>query len=132
LTADAAIIMELTLNIVWLAIAVGALTAVALRRREPLIATAVVCGIALLFPIISITDDLRCDVVFAEASMKRRGSDGDHQHGVISLTSLGVMALPAVDFTPAFAGVAATDCLICNRNTGRISVPARAPPQRNG
>jgi hypothetical protein len=130
LAADAEIVsMELTLNIVWLAIAVGALAAVASRCREKLVGTAVVCVIALLFPIISITDDLCCDVVFAEASVKRRGSDADHPQRITSAAALGVVRLAKVTFTPEFAGLAVSDCLVADRRAIRISLPARAPPQ---
>jgi len=51
--------VETALNLVWLAIAVTALVAVPVRTRNARIA--LICALALLFPIISISDDLSAD-----------------------------------------------------------------------
>ena len=71
--------MELFLNLVWCAIVAGA----AIRfgrwsvgrpaRHRFLVALATICVLALLFPIISVTDDLRDDpAVFEETSAVRK------------------------------------------------------------
>ena len=61
--------MELLLNIVWLAIALAAFARLAAwsrtepdRRRVAAACIATACVVALLFPIISITDDLSASV----------------------------------------------------------------------
>jgi hypothetical protein len=54
--------MELTLNLIWLAIAVAAFMLAPRRSRHSTIALA--CGLALLFPIISATDDFNTDIAF--------------------------------------------------------------------
>ena len=51
--------IETVLNLIWVAIAVGAFAIVPRRKPQALIALA--CAMALLFPIISITDDLTND-----------------------------------------------------------------------
>ena len=71
--------MELFLNLVWCAIVAGA--AIRFRvwsagrpaRHRYLVALATICVLALLFPIISVTDDLRNDpAVFEETSAVRK------------------------------------------------------------
>ncbi|HEX7190533.1 MAG TPA: hypothetical protein VF381_03070 [Thermoanaerobaculia bacterium] len=75
--------MEVVLNLVWLAIAVTALARLgAWARAEPdgrriAIATlSTLCILAVLFPIISMTDDLQSDIVAAEeqAALRRTAS----------------------------------------------------------
>jgi len=51
--------LETALNLVWVAIALTALVAVPARTRNARIA--LVCALVLLFPIISISDDLSAD-----------------------------------------------------------------------
>ena len=65
--------MELLLNIVWLAIALAAFARLAAwsrtepdRRRVAAACVATACVVALLFPIISITDDLTASVAAVE------------------------------------------------------------------
>ncbi|SRR5712691_8206142 len=58
--------MELTLNLIWLAVAVAALMLAPRRSRRTTIALA--CGLALLFPIISATDDFNTDITFNDAA----------------------------------------------------------------
>jgi predicted Co/Zn/Cd cation transporter (cation efflux family) len=52
---------ELLLNLVWGAVAIGAL-GYAARRRSRIVFGAVLCAIVLLFPIISASDDLQSAV----------------------------------------------------------------------
>ena len=71
--------MELVLNLVWCAIVAGAAIRFGLwsakqpRRHRYAVALATICVLALLFPIISVTDDLRNDpAVFEETSAVRK------------------------------------------------------------
>jgi hypothetical protein len=58
--------MELILNLIWLAVAGAAFMLAPRRSRRTTIA--VVCGLALLFPIISATDDFNTDITFNDAA----------------------------------------------------------------
>ena len=58
--------MELTLNLIWLAVAVAAFMLAPRGSRSTTIALA--CGLALLFPIISATDDFNADITFNDAA----------------------------------------------------------------
>ncbi len=51
--------IELVLNAVWLAVVAGAFTVI--PRRSSRVTLAVACILALLFPIISVSDDLALD-----------------------------------------------------------------------
>jgi hypothetical protein len=71
--------MELTLNLVWLLLALGAFARCAAwasgepdRKRVVSVALATVCAVALLFPIISITDDLQESVALVEETAALR------------------------------------------------------------
>ena len=58
--------MELTLNLIWVAIAAAAF--IAAPRRSFRVSIALVCGLALLFPIISASDDLNAVGAFNDAA----------------------------------------------------------------
>ena len=58
--------MELTLNLIWMAVAAAAF--VAAPRRSFGVSVALVCALALLFPIISISDDMNADRTFNDAA----------------------------------------------------------------
>jgi hypothetical protein len=65
--------LELFLNLTWLGIAIGALSAFAVWARAEKseghrlqVGIAVLCGLALLFPIISVTDDMSTDAAALE------------------------------------------------------------------
>jgi hypothetical protein len=58
--------MELTLNLIWLAVAVTAFMLAPRRSRRTTIA--LTCGLALLFPIISATDDFNTNITFNDAA----------------------------------------------------------------
>jgi peptidoglycan/LPS O-acetylase OafA/YrhL len=58
--------MELALNLIWLAIATLALTLVPKRSRR--VWFAVLAVLALLFPIISVSDDINAPWVFVDAA----------------------------------------------------------------
>src|SRR5712691_1805293 len=66
---------ELILNLLWFAIAIWSFTAVLRNERRRVRASAmlaVICFVALLFPIISITDDIHCDSQLAEETSATR------------------------------------------------------------
>lgn len=52
--------VEFALNAIWIAIAAGAVAAI--PRCTPRTRIALICAVALLFPIISITDDFNSDL----------------------------------------------------------------------
>ena len=71
--------MELLLNVIWLAIALGACARLAVwaagepdRRRVALAAVATVCVLAVLFPVISMTDDLQETIAAADETVTVR------------------------------------------------------------
>lgn len=74
--------LELFLNLAWLGIAISALSAFAVWARSAdsgshrlRVGIAVTCGLALLFPIISVTDDLSTDAAALEVwSSTRRAA----------------------------------------------------------
>jgi len=87
--------MELLLNLTWLLVA--AMCAIGLlrrARREPnsaniwLFAAAMLCIVVLLFPVISMTDDLHAEVFTAEESGKRRVVAIQIEHQLSNLQSL--------------------------------------------
>ncbi|MGZ4808621.1 MAG: hypothetical protein ACXVH7_09480 [Thermoanaerobaculia bacterium] len=57
---------EPILNLAWLTIAIVASTVVLSRQRNARTIAALVCGLALLFPIISISDDFNSDGTIEE------------------------------------------------------------------
>ncbi|MDQ6801336.1 MAG: hypothetical protein M3041_10905 [Acidobacteriota bacterium] len=65
--------MELTLNILWVCVSIAMFVAI-LRsaRRWTCAVTVAICLTAIAFPIISITDDLCNDVLFADPLSVRR------------------------------------------------------------
>jgi hypothetical protein len=106
--------MELLLNIVWLLVALAALARCATwasgqsdRKRVVAVALATACMVALLFPIISITDDLHDSVAVLEesAALRRTGGAAALQHApllaaaVAMLASLSVPVLSILTFT---------------------------------
>ena len=120
--------MELILNIIWLAIALVAMGAAIWQRRRVWIGFALLCVVALLFPIISITDDLHWDAVFAEASVKRRSSDTNHQTPLITAVALGVIAAPETFSAPTCAALSSIEVSAGVEHYDLSAVPARAPP----
>ncbi len=73
--------VELLLNLAWLLVTVVCSTALLVRLRRStdsqpvwVLVTAVVCVMVLLFPVISMTDDLHAEVFTAEESGKRRAA----------------------------------------------------------
>jgi uncharacterized membrane protein len=59
--------MELLLNLVWCLIVAAAAVRFAMSERRVAVALATLCILALLFPIISVTDDLHSSPALVEA-----------------------------------------------------------------
>jgi hypothetical protein len=99
--------MELLLNLAWFAIAIAAFARFGVwaygetdRSRIWAVALATVCVIALLFPIISITDDLEAsDAVFEESVAVRR---------VVAPAALHVLPILAAALTLCLLAIALT------------------------
>jgi hypothetical protein len=73
--------MEVLLNLVWLLTALTAGAYVLLRRSRAAVVVATLCVVVLLFPIISVTDDLQSDAaVLEETSAVRRAAPGVAHH----------------------------------------------------
>ena len=123
-------IVELFLNLVWLVIAAGAAAALVLARERRWIAiTATICLVVLLFPIISITDDLASDpAVVEETTAVRRGThigniDALHVIAIVIVVTAFVPALRSSSFV--FASIAP------RLHDGHVRVlPLRGPPVR--
>jgi hypothetical protein len=95
--------MELLLNLAWLLVAV--VSAVGLLRHIPrernsagfwVIATAMLCVIVLLFPVISMTDDLHAEVFMTEESGKRRVIAIQVEHLLANLQAVAAQRATAV------------------------------------
>ena len=89
--------MELVLNLAWLLVAfVSAIGLLRYARNETnprnlwIVATAMLCVVVLLFPVISMTDDLHAEVFTAEESGKRRVIAVQLEHQLSSLQALTV------------------------------------------
>ena len=87
--------MELLLNLTWLSVAILCAISLlkrALRERDTaniwLFATAMLCVVVLLFPVISMTDDLHAEVFTAEENGKRRIAAIQIQQQVANLNAL--------------------------------------------
>ena len=87
--------MELVLNLAWLLVAlVSAMGLLRYARNEAnprnvwIVATAMLCIVVLLFPVISMTDDLHAEVFMAEESGKRRVIAVQLEHQLSSLQAL--------------------------------------------
>ena len=95
--------MELFLNLAWLLVALAC--AIALLHRAPrkshstkfwVLATAMICVVVLLFPVISMTDDLHAEVFMAEESGKRRVNAIQVEHQLSNLQAMAVQLVTPV------------------------------------
>jgi hypothetical protein len=99
--------MELLLNLAWLAVAIAAFARLGVwasaetdRRRIRLAFVATACVIVLLFPIISITDDLEASVaVVEESATVRRAAASAVLHVVPTLATTLALAVIAAALT---------------------------------
>jgi hypothetical protein len=122
--------MELTLNVLWIAISIAMFLAF-LRGSRPwrVVAVVAICLAAITFPIISITDDLCNDVLFADALAIRRTS---HR------APLRVFAIAAEFHLPEIISIRVTCCgliaavsRIAPAGRPLSAVPVRGPPLRS-
>ena len=95
--------MELLLNLAWLLVAL--VCAVGLLHRAPrnlhstkfwVLATAMLCVVVLLFPVISMTDDLHAEVFMAEENGKRRVNALQVDHQFSNLQAVAVQLVTPV------------------------------------
>jgi hypothetical protein len=97
--------MELALNLVWLAVAITAAVRFAVWRRDQrasrqlVVALCAVCVLALLFPIVSVTDDLHTDAAAAEETSAMR------RVALVTITHVATLAVAVTPFDLA-AGTA--------------------------
>ena len=119
--------MELLLNLVWLAVAIAAFARLGVwasaetdRRRIRLAVVATACVIVLLFPIISITDDLEASAAVVEESATVRR--------VVAAAALHV--LPIVAFTLALCIFASALTLLgfLTEDSSAFHISVAAPP----
>jgi hypothetical protein len=96
--------MEVLLNLVWLLTAIIAGAYVLLHRSRGGVVVATLCIVVLLFPIISVTDDLQSDAaVLEETSAVRRAT-----LGVAQLVDHVAVPLPAA---PQSLAIALVSCV---------------------
>jgi hypothetical protein len=130
--------MEVTLNLIWLSIALASAGAFVRWRRGHSArevrfgAIAIICTLALLFPIISATDDLITDPSYvAELAAVRRTAFAAavHLHIVVApaLLHVDVLSLLA-HFARQFTGVASIDADPHLLSGFAVASPNRGPP----
>lgn len=141
-----AMTMETALNLVWLGVTLAVIWLWRFRwtgaRRKPghnvrLEAVAMICILALLFPVISLTDDLHPEVVPAEASSSKRSlcllaAPGAHANGQVQTSSPQQFILfsfrnLSARIELAFAGYVSDLCIAHPLSTARVN-SGRAPP----
>ncbi len=138
--------MELLLNLIWLLIAVASfarwrrrLMAVRANRRSHLRAVApllaFVCALAIVFPVISVTDDLHAQLAVTDDSSARRRSSLSLSGGHESLSKGKLSSPPALLSTsalePAFRSLVAGWIVMdsCPRAIASVrNLSGRAPP----
>ncbi|HLJ15890.1 MAG TPA: hypothetical protein VKV15_15435 [Bryobacteraceae bacterium] len=137
--------METFLNLVWLAVTVAAVCLWRYRwagsRQHPTYSrrmevVAIICVLALLFPVISLTDDLHPEMVPADTVSSKRNhcllaAQGPHAaHSKSSLNAHSFFAIPGrapSGFEPVFAGIVSAGEVLPSRF---LSAPGsgRSPP----
>lgn len=125
--------LELFLNLTWLFIAAAATVRFALwsngqtRKRQRVVCLAMICAIALLFPIISVTDDLHSDAaVLEETSTIRRAAAVVHD----AFVAVVIDTLLPIDASHAVAVVLSPQIAASARLLDGVRTPAgvRPPP----
>lgn len=126
--------MELVLNLVWLVAAFGVAIRFAIWRRgqpaarQRAVALCAVCVLALLFPIISATDDLHTDTAGAEeTSAMRRAAVVATAH-VVSAAVTHAPAAITRDAALALSGIALRDQRLPMLAGFAVASSLRGPP----
>lgn len=125
--------MELLFNIAWLAI-VGIVGIVVVARRRaialPVAIAALVCVAILLFPAVSVSDDLHQEVLLVEDSSKRIAQALGVNHAVHFDTAVLFLAIVALASLFAFASrILTAPRMACRTLDGYLlSADGRAPP----
>jgi hypothetical protein len=121
--------MELTLNLIWMAL--SATTLVVLVRRAPharVAATIAICLAAIAFPIISISDDLCNDVLLADALTIRRTVHRAHLRPFAVAADVIVAKIALIEVS--CCGIVTVAPLIAPPGCTRIVIAVRGPPLR--
>ena len=129
--------MEILLNLAWLLVAVVCAFGLLRRaRREPdsanmwLLATAVLCIVVLLFPVISMTDDLHAEVFTAEESGKRRIAAVQIQQQLTTLCALVSLLAGSLITLTRLASSTTEETIVLQALAGiRHSSFSRPPPR---
>lgn len=125
--------MELLFNLAWLAI-VGAIGLVAVSRRRavafPVTVLALVCVAMLLFPAVSVSDDLHQEILLVEDSSKRIAHALGINHAIHFDTATLFLAIVALMSLIAFASqIHTAPRMACRTLDGCLqSTNGRAPP----
>ena len=119
--------IELTMNLIWAAVAFAAFAFVLPRTRQRWAASiALSCILVLLFPIISVSDDLSAQwEAIDEATAVRRG------HHVSHLSPVPAVLAPAAIFVVNLALLGATECHVVPTASVLFAVrnSPRSPPR---
>jgi hypothetical protein len=135
--------MELFLNLVWVLVVVASL--IYYRRRHPAAvphrriacrsAIALFCALAILFPVISLTDDLHAEQAVMEDSSSSRkalkaGAAGDRSPSTVRFHNLPAELFPALPHHGASVsvGAVASPVLSILSHFGHRLGLSRAPP----
>ncbi|MBV9339299.1 MAG: hypothetical protein JO159_00225 [Acidobacteria bacterium] len=130
--------MELLLNALWLALVTAALVALFRKHRYPPDSTSIVlslgallCASALLFPSISITDDLHLDAFVIEDSNSTKRIANVLSHRVAPANPLpwfGILVLIGLFLvSPLLTSARARGCVVAAR-IWRYKTPIVSPP----
>jgi hypothetical protein len=126
--------MELLLNLAWLALAIAAFARLGWwasgetdRGRILVVALSTLCLVVLLFPIISITDDLQAtDAVLEETVAVRRVAAAAALHAMPMLAAAIVVSVPAVSLS--FLGFVTSKSFALPSAPALVTVALRGPP----
>jgi hypothetical protein len=126
--------VELALNLVWLVLAALSLllwgiSAFSMQRRNSnfAAATALVCILCFLFPVISISDDLNSNPALCETSKSKKSVSTDDLNDARSLSELVLPFHPGLALRPAAHLVAEVSP---SREHFWFNLDRRPPPQR--
>ncbi|HUN89069.1 MAG TPA: hypothetical protein VMU28_09780 [Terriglobales bacterium] len=128
--------MESLLNLAWLLVAIVCSIGLLSRmRKQPgradlwILVTVVVCVMVLLFPVISMTDDLHAELFTAEESGKRRVAGIQVQQLVPFIHAHAAWLLVALVMSPLAKWATSAEIMVPRPLTGmRTAWVSRPPP----
>ncbi len=126
--------MELLLNLTWLLLSFACAFAVVKHARRGsesprlwVVLTAVLCFIVLLFPVISMTDDLHAELYTSEDPGKRRVIADQLQHHAVIVVALATL-LPTLLIVTVRSSWNFIDVVVTPLDGSIPSVTSRPPP----